>query len=147
MLTSLFWVKNDRSWLVNNWISQLIYKVLTFRCHFHLSPLPFSDAPGGVMPYLEVDGKKLGQSMACARYVARQHGGYRHIQRRHIEAETKWTTFCRRHVQTHFLEWKWLYFDQNFIEICSQASNLQYASIGPDNGWAPVSPWEIWMKF
>ena len=35
----------------------------------------FSDAPGGVMPYLEVDGKQLGQSMACARYVAREHGG------------------------------------------------------------------------
>lgn len=32
------------------------------------------NAPGGTMPYLEVDGKQLGQSMACARYVAREHG-------------------------------------------------------------------------
>ena len=26
----------------------------------------------------------------------------------HIEAETKWTPFCRRHFQGHFLEWKCL---------------------------------------
>jgi len=31
-------------------------------------------APGGVAPYLEVDGKLLGQSMACARYIAKEHG-------------------------------------------------------------------------
>ena len=37
--------------------------------------LSFSDGPGGTMPYLEVDGKKVGQSMACARYVAREHSG------------------------------------------------------------------------
>ena len=27
------------------------------------------------MPYIEIDGKKkVGQSMACARYIAREHG-------------------------------------------------------------------------
>ena len=34
----------------------------------------------------------------------------------------------------HFLEWKLLYFDSYFIEIYSQGSNFQYASIGSDNG-------------
>ena len=29
----------------------------------------------------------------------------------HIEAETKWPTFRRRHVQMHCLEWKCIYFD------------------------------------
>ena len=28
-----------------------------------------------------------------------------------IEAETKWPTFRRRHVQMHFLEWKCIDFD------------------------------------
>ena len=31
------------------------------------------------MPYMEIDGtKKLGQSMACARYIAREHGKFSH---------------------------------------------------------------------
>ena len=29
----------------------------------------------------------------------------------HIEAETKWPTFCRRHFQTYFRQWKCLNFD------------------------------------
>ena len=37
----------------------------------------------------------------------------------------------------HFREWKVLYFDQNFIEVCSRGSNWQYSSIGLDNGLAP----------
>ena len=45
--------------------------------------------------------------------------------------------FCRQHVQMHFLEWKYLNYDENFIEVCSQGSNWQYASIGSDNGSAP----------
>ena len=32
-----------------------------------------------------------------------------------IETETKWTTFCRRHFQTHFLLWK----NWNVTEVCS----------------------------
>ena len=31
--------------------------------------------------------------------------------------------FGRRHFQSHFLEWKWMNFDQDFIEICFQGSN------------------------
>ena len=46
-------------------------------------------------------------------------------QGQHIEAETKWPTFCRRHIQIHFQEWKLFYFDSNLIEICSQWSNSQ----------------------
>ena len=30
-----------------------------------------------------------------------------------------WTPFGRRYFQMHFYEWKVLYFDQNFTEICS----------------------------
>ena len=36
----------------------------------------------------------------------------------HIEAETKWTTFCRQHFQTCFLHRKCLNFDWNFTEVC-----------------------------
>ena len=32
-----------------------------------------------------------------------------------------------------FLEWKYMNFDQNFIEICSYGSNSQYSIIGSDN--------------
>ena len=31
----------------------------------------------------------------------------RHIDTSHIDAETKWPPFRRRHFQTHFLEWKY----------------------------------------
>ena len=31
----------------------------------------------------------------------------------HIEAETKWLTFCRQHFQMHFPEWKCLNFEYN----------------------------------
>ena len=50
--------------------------------------------------------------------------------------ETKWPPFCRRYFQIHFLGWKSWYLDSNFIEICLQESNWQYAIIGSDNGWA-----------
>ena len=41
----------------------------------------------------------------------------------HIEANTKWEQLGRWHIQMHFLEWKLLYFDWDFIEICSQGFN------------------------
>ena len=37
---------------------------------------------------------------------------------KHIEAETKWTPFRRRHFQVHFREWKYLNSDYNFNEVC-----------------------------
>ena len=37
----------------------------------------------------------------------------------------------------HFREWKVLYFDSNFTEVCPQGSNRQSSSIGFDNGLAP----------
>ena len=36
-----------------------------------------------------------------------------------IKRERIWPPFCRRHFQTHFLEWKFLHFDSNFTEVCS----------------------------
>ena len=41
-----------------------------------------------------------------------------------------------RHIQTYFRELKFLYFDLDFIEICSQVYNKQYISIGANNGLA-----------
>ena len=38
----------------------------------------------------------------------------------------------------HFLKWKCLNFAYYFTEVCSQGSNWQYPSIGPDNGLAPI---------
>ena len=46
-------------------------------------------------------------------------------------------TISQMNFQIHFLEWKLLYFNSNFTEVCSQKSNWQYASIGSDNGMAP----------
>ena len=37
----------------------------------------------------------------------------------------------------HSREWKHLYFDSNFTEVCSQGSNWQYVRIGSVNGLAP----------
>ena len=44
----------------------------------------------------------------------------------------------RRHFEMGFLEWKYMNFDQNFIEICSYGPNLQYSIIGSDNGLPPT---------
>ena len=53
------------------------------------------------------------------------------------QTETKWSTFCRRHFQTRFLEWKLFHFISNFIEICSHGLNYQSAIIGSNDGLAP----------
>ena len=37
----------------------------------------------------------------------------------------------------HFREWKILYFDYNFTDVCPQESNWQSSSIGLDNGLVP----------
>ena len=41
------------------------------------------------------------------------------IPLKHIEAKTEWPTFSRRHFQTHFLEWNYMNFDEDFNEVCS----------------------------
>ena len=51
--------------------------------------------------------------------------------------KTKWLQFRRRYIQMHFREWKVLYFDQNFTEVCSSRSNWQYISLGLGNGLVP----------
>ena len=38
----------------------------------------------------------------------------------HIEAKSKWPPFCRKHFQTHFRQWKHLYFELDLTEICSK---------------------------
>ena len=40
-----------------------------------------------------------------------------------IEAETTWPPFSRRHFEMHFLEWKYINYDCDFTEVCSQGSN------------------------
>ena len=51
--------------------------------------------------------------------------------------EAKWLLLSRRHFQMHFREWKYMNFDYDFTEVCSQRSNWQYSSMGSDNGLAP----------
>ena len=60
----------------------------------------------------------------------------------HFEAKAKCTPSCR-HFQTDFLQWKWLYSDLNFTEICSAVSNWQQAITGSDNGLAPIRQWTV----
>ena len=55
-----------------------------------------------------------------------------------ISPSTKWPPFPWRHFEMHFHEWKFLYFELNFTQVCSQGSNSQYPSIGSDNGLAPI---------
>ena len=38
------------------------------------------------------------------------------------EAETKWPPLCRRHFQIHFLTWRWLYIDSNFLKFARKAA-------------------------
>ena len=54
-----------------------------------------------------------------------------------ISPWTKWPPFHRQHFQMHFHEWKFLYFDSNFTEVCSQGVNRQKVSVGSGNGLAP----------
>ena len=37
-----------------------------------------------------------------------------------------------------FREWKFINFDQNFIEVCSKGTNQQYSSNGSENDFAPT---------
>ena len=53
----------------------------------------------------------------------------------YIQTETK-KSFCRQHLQKHFIEWKLSYFDLKFIEVCSWGTDRQQSSIGSDNGLA-----------
>ena len=40
------------------------------------------------------------------------------------------------YIPMNFREWKDLYFDLNFTEVCRYGSNWQYVSIGSGNGLA-----------
>ena len=46
--------------------------------------------------------------------------------------------FRRQEFQMHLLEWKYMNFDKDFTEVCSQYSNWQWTSTGSDNGLAPA---------
>ena len=56
----------------------------------------------------------------------------------HIEVETKWPPFLKRHFQMHLPEWRCMDFIQNFTETYSSGSNKQYSSIGSDNDLGPT---------
>ena len=47
------------------------------------------------------------------------------------ETGTKWPPLCRQHLQMHFHEWRFVYSNSVFTEICTRGSNYQYTS----NGW------------
>ena len=53
-----------------------------------------------------------------------------------LRARQNGQPFCRGHFQIHFLEWEILYFQPNFIDVCSQVCTWQQASIDSDNGLA-----------
>ena len=65
----------------------------------------------------------------------------------HIEVETKWQPFHRRHFEVCFLEWKLSNLKQNFTEICFSLYNWRYVGIGSDNGLMP-NRWQaiIWTN-
>ena len=44
-----------------------------------------------------------------------------------------WPPFCRRHFETYFLYWKYLYLGSNLAEFFSQESNQQHLSTGLNN--------------
>ena len=50
----------------------------------------------------------------------------------------KWSPFRRLQFQMRFNEWKVLYFDSNFTEVCPRGSNWQKFSIGTWTNDAPV---------
>ena len=54
----------------------------------------------------------------------------------HIEAETKWSPFTRRHLQAHFLENVYISV-QISLKFVPNVSNQIYSSIGSDNVLAP----------
>ena len=66
------------------------------------------------------------------RYTCRISNGYDHLliqsggkRSNHLTHHTciKWPQFRRRHFRMNFEEWKVLYFDLSFTEVCSQGSN------------------------
>ena len=60
----------------------------------------------------------------CRRYqIAALHVSVVQKQCIGAVAETKWPPFCRRSFQMHFLEWKYMNFNQYFTEVCSQGYN------------------------
>ena len=52
---------------------------------------------------------QIYQTRRADTYQFKHHGMW--LSLKHIEAETKWTPFRRRHFQMHFLEWKCMNFE------------------------------------
>ena len=81
----------------------------------------------------------IGLSFTCNLSYPAKDDGLQHTDEGicwHTEAETKWPSFHRRHLQVHFFLW-FNNFHSHFTEICSLGSNWQYGNIGSDNGLAP----------
>ena len=51
--------------------------------------------------------------------------------------QDKMVPFCRWHLQIHFHEWKFLYFDSSYAEVFFPRVQLTIISIGSDHGLAP----------
>ena len=56
----------------------------------------------------------------------------------HIEAETKWPPFSKRHNQGHFLEWKLLYSDLNFINYVLRGPLINKLALVQIMAWRPI---------
>ena len=54
-----------------------------------------------------------------------------------VEAETKWLQFLKWFIQTHFLQWKYFYFDEILTEICF-ASPFKNNRLLVKNGTVPI---------
>ena len=59
----------------------------------------------------------------------------------HIEIGTKWSQFCKRHFQKHFLEWKSLYFLQ--ISLESEGPFNNESSLAHSMDWHRIEPMTI----
>ena len=71
--------------------------------------------------------------MRKPRWLRQLFGNKSLINTMYIEAEIKWTPFCRQYFQIHF---KWMKIVALWLKIHLQMFNQQWYSIGSDNGWA-----------
>ena len=93
---------------------------------------------------IEIPWSNLQQhvhSYICIRPAVDVLSGADHRRIRHINTETGWPQFCRRHFQKQFLEWKTSYFGSNFTEIFPQKGfDHEQASVGSDDYSATNRP-------
>ena len=73
----------------------------------------------------------------------------------HIEADTKWPVFRRRHCQAYFLQWKYLDLDSSFFffflralfhHIHSRYNTIQCIPLTDDKQWFNIAKWQGQVK-